>query len=151
MSPLQAPLASSYSSYVAGPVVQCEVEGTQENVEGIKSVIVKLHEYYGCKCGVRWSLWEVSRISRWTALDFFSSLLPLSFYSLPSSIPPPSLSLPTPLSHLPPLPSLPCPLRCEGSVNPATVVASILMSVPSQHHAAIVEQGRRIMEEANIQ
>lgn len=80
-----APLASSYTNYVAGPVVQCEVEGTQENVEGIKSVIFKLHEYYGC------------------------------------------------------------------SINPATVLASVLMSVPTQHHQAVMEQSRRIMEDSNIQ
>lgn len=59
LSPLQAPLASSYTNYVAGPVVQCEVEGTQENVEGIKSVIFKLHEYYGCECTLGWGLWGV--------------------------------------------------------------------------------------------
>ena len=53
---MQAPLASSYSNYVAGPVVQCEVEGTQENVEGIKSVIIKLHEYYGSECRLGWRL-----------------------------------------------------------------------------------------------
>lgn len=57
--PVQAPLASSYSSYVAGPVVQCEVEGTQENVEGIKSVIFKLHEYYGSECRLGGRLWDM--------------------------------------------------------------------------------------------
>ena len=46
---MQAPLASSYSNYVAGPVVQCEVEGIQENMEMIKSVVIKLFEYYGCE------------------------------------------------------------------------------------------------------
>ena len=41
------PKASPKSSFMGSPTVQCTVEGTQENVEGIKSVIIKLHEYYG--------------------------------------------------------------------------------------------------------
>jgi protein bicaudal C len=41
--------ASPKSSFMGSPTVQCTVEGTQENVEGIKSVIIKLHEYYGSR------------------------------------------------------------------------------------------------------
>lgn len=93
---------------------------------------------------------------------------PLPSPPLPSPFPLPSLSspislllpfLPSLLPPFPPLPSplpfppffFPTPLHCEGSINPATVLASVLMSVPTQHHQAVMEQSRRIMEDSNIQ
>ena len=84
---------------------------------------------------------------------------PLPSPPLPFPFPPPSPPFPLPSAPFPLLPSPlpfppffpPTPLHCEGSVNPATVLASVLMSVPTQHHQAVMEQSRRIMEDSNIQ